>query len=244
MRIEIAESASDLARRAADVVCEVVEERRDATMALPSGSTPLEMYDELARRASAGVADLSGATVFAVDELYAIDPSHPATNASYFRRHVSGRITLRKLHVMRSDAAEPSNECARFVSLIELAGGLDLAVLGIGVNGHVAFNEPGSPFDSRARLVDLARSSREAYMEAFGSFGATPERGLTLGIADLMAARRVLLIADGEAKAAAVATALDGPVTESVPASALQQHRDALAVLDRMAASRLRRYAS
>jgi glucosamine-6-phosphate deaminase len=244
MRIEIAESATDLARRAAEAVCEIVEERRDAAMALPSGSTPLGMYDELARRASAGVADLSGTTIFAVDELYGIDPEHPATNASYFRRHVSGRMTLRTLHVMRSDAAESSRECARFVSLIEAAGGLDLAVLGIGVNGHIAFNEPGSPFASHARLVELARSSREAYAEAFGSFEATPSRGLTLGIADLMAARRVLLMADGETKAAAVAAALEGPVTELLPAAVLQLHTNALAVLDREAASQLGRYAS
>jgi glucosamine-6-phosphate deaminase len=196
------------------------------------------MYRELARRAARGEIDFTAVRAFAIDELYGVPSAHPATNASYFREHVDAALSLHTL-VMDSEAPDWETECARFVAQIVEAGGLDLAVLGIGRNGHLAFNEPGSPFDSVARRVALTRESREPYAEAFGSLEATPQFGLTLGLADLMAARSVLLLADGAAKARPVALALEGPLTEDVPASVLQRHADLTVVLDRDAAAQL-----
>jgi glucosamine-6-phosphate deaminase len=242
VRIMIAASEEQFARMAADVLCEALEQRPDAAIALPSGKTPRGLYDELARRVAEGRADLSGVTAFAIDELYGVPPGHPATNASYFARHVAPRIPLRALHVMASDAPDPAAECAAFTKLIEDAGGLELAVVGIGRNGHIAFNEPGSPFDSRARLVELTEETREPYVEAFGSLEATPARGLTLGIADLRAARRVVLLALGADKAEIVSQALEGAVTDAVPASVLRRHDNLTVVLDQPAGSRLTRW--
>lgn len=241
MRIEVLADEQQLARRAADLVCNLARERPDATLGLASGSTPLGLYGELARRAREGRADLSGITAFAIDELYGVASGHPATNASYFRQRLTSQVRLRGFHVMESEAADPEAECARFLDLIEKAGGLNLVVLGIGRNGHIAFNEPGSPFDSRARRVALAPETRAAYAPAFGSLGATPAEALTLGISDLLVARRVLQLATGDDKAPAVAAAFEGPPTEALPASALQRHADLTVLLDRAAASRLRR---
>jgi glucosamine-6-phosphate deaminase len=140
-----------------------------------------------------------------------------------------------RVRVMDGEVADADAECARFASMIEKAGGLDLCIVGIGVNGHPAFNEPGSSFDSRARRVRLEASTREPYVDAFGSFDATPEFGLTLGMQELLSARRVLLLANGAAKASIVARALEGPVSEDVPASALQKHGEVIVVLDEAA---------
>jgi glucosamine-6-phosphate deaminase len=230
------------ARMAADVLCEAVEQHPDAAIALPSGKTPLSFYDELARRVSERAVDFRGVTAFAIDELYGVPSDHPATNATYFSERVSPRIPLRALHVMASDAPDADAECARFTRLIENAGGLEVAVVGIGRNGHIAFNEPGSAFDSPARLVELTDDSRAQYTEAFGSLEATPPRGLTLGIGDLRAARRAVLLALGAEKAEVVSQALEGAVTEKLPASVLRRHPHFTVVLDQPAGSRLTRW--
>jgi glucosamine-6-phosphate deaminase len=238
MRCHVSDGPGDLALRAADAVCAAIERKRGSVLGLASGATPVGLYAELAARVRAGGADLRNISAFAVDELHGVPRGHPATNASYFGRHLSD-VPLRALHVPDSEAADPAAECGRFRRLIEAAGGFDLVVLGIGVNGHIAFNEPGTPFGSRARRARLADATRRAYAPAFGSFEATPEFGLTLGIADIVSAREVLLLASGAAKAGVIALALEGPVTEEVPASVLQVHAGLTVLLDREAAARL-----
>jgi glucosamine-6-phosphate deaminase len=239
METETFADEAALAVRAADLIAARLLERPEASLGLASGRTPLRLYAELGRRARAGALDCSRARAFAVDELHGVPRDHPATNASYFAQHLDG-LPLSAFHVMDSASDKPEAECARFRRLIEEAGGLDLVVLGIGANGHLAFNEPGSRFDSRCRRVALDRSTRESYAPFFGSLDATPAHGLTLGMEELLAARAVLLLASGDDKAEVVARALEGPLTEAVPASAVQRHPAARAILDRPAAARLR----
>jgi glucosamine-6-phosphate deaminase len=234
VQIEIADQA-DFGPRAADLVIDAIARKPEAVVGLPTGRTPLPLYAELRRGISAGKVDLSAARFFAIDELHGVPSDHPATNASYFARELPGLAVA----VMDSSAPDGDAECGRFVAQIERAGDLDLAIVGIGVNGHLAFNEPGSPFDSAARRVRLERPTREAYADAFGSFDATPAYGLTLGMSDLLSARQILLLASGAAKAAIVARALEGPVTIDIPASALQQHANVIVLLDREASADL-----
>ena len=239
MRVIVASDVRAMAARTAELICETVGRSPDATIGLPSARTPLAFYDQLVRRVSEGVADFSRVAAFAIDELHGVPRSHPATNASYFERVLAGRVRLRALHIMNSEAADPAEECARFRRLMVEEDGLDLVILGIGLNGHIAFNEPGSSFDSHARPVDLAPATRQVYESLFDSPRDVPSVGLTLGIADLLAAPRVLLLASGQGKAEIVARAVQGPVTETLPASALQRHADLTVVLDPEAASRL-----
>ena len=232
MRIEIV-SAESFANRAADLVCEALRLKPDLVVGLPTGRTPLGMYGELARRVPSREIEVGGVTVFAIDELHGVARDHAATNASYIARELAC-VPLR-VQVMDSEAPDGDAECARFAGAIAAAGGFDLVVLGIGVNGHLAFNEPGSALDSRARRVRLEQTTREPYVGAFGSFDATPAFGLTLGMAELLSARAVLLLANGASKASIVARALEGAVSEDVPASALQQHQNVTVLLDEAA---------
>ena len=233
MDIEVV-GGHDFGRRAADVVCEAVRRQPDIILGLPTGLTPLGMYADLIRRLTANEVDVGRATAFAIDELHGVARGQVATNASYIARTLAG-VPLR-VDVMDSTAPDGDAECVRFAAVIAAAGGLELTIVGIGRNGHLAFNEPGSAFDSRARRVRLAHTTREPYIDAFGSFEATPAFGLTLGMAELLASREVLLLANGSDKASIVARAFDGPVCEDVPASALQRHANVTALLDREAA--------
>ncbi len=238
MRIVVVESPDTLAVSAADVLAAVVRARPDAVIGLPSGETPVGLYREIERRVRAGALDLSRITVFAVDEFYGVPAGAPGTNAEYFAARLTAPV--RALHIPRSDAPDVEAEAARFAGLLRELGPLDLVTLGIGTNGHIAFNEPGSSFDSRTRPVVLTEETRQAHAEGFGGLDRVPRTGITIGIADILEARRALLLASGAAKAGILARALRGPETPDVPASALRRHPDLTVIADREAAAALR----
>jgi glucosamine-6-phosphate deaminase len=148
-------------------------------------------------------------------------------------------VPVRALHIPSPSEEDPSEHIEAFAGAVKRLGGFDLCVLGIGTNGHVAFNEPGSARGSRARVVDLAEETRRAHAATFGSLGAVPRRGLTLGIADLMESRALLVLAAGAHKAAPIARALDGAPSERTPASWLAGHPEITWLLDERAASDL-----
>jgi glucosamine-6-phosphate deaminase len=235
MPIEVVRDASAVARRAADIICGIARAKPDAVLGLPSGDTPRATYALLALRAEQGECDLSRVSVYAVDEFAGARRDTAGTNSMYFRREVN--LPVRTVHVPNPAANDPAEHIVAFAESIRRAGGFDLCVLGIGRNGHIAFNEPGSTAESRARVVDLDESSREAHAGAFGSLDAVPARGLTLGIADLLESRALLVIAQGAAKADIVARAIEGPQAADVPASWLRSHTDVTWLVDEAAAS-------
>jgi glucosamine-6-phosphate deaminase len=228
-----------LARAAADVICDAVRAQPDALLAFPTGITPIHAYAEIAERVERGDADFSRATVFAVDEFTGVTAATPGTNTVFYRDHLT--FPLATLHVPDPGAEDPEACIKAYARQLAGAGGIDLCVLGIGTNGHVAFNEPGSKRDSRARVIELAPTSRDAHAADFGSIEAVPDRAMTLGIADLLAARALLVLASGEHKASIVRDAIEGPETASIPASWLRTHHDLTWLLDEAAASLLSR---
>ena len=238
MRIEVVADGAALASRAADVVVEVVRARPRALLGMLTGRTPVETYAELNRRVAEHEADFSQATVFAIDEFAGATRTTPGTNSAFYAEHL--RFAPRELRCPDPAADDPDEHIRAFADEIRRAGGLDLCVLGIGRNGHIAFNEPGSPRDSRARVVDLEPASREAHARTFGSLEAVPAQGMTLGVADLLEARKILALALGTAKSAVVRDAIEGAQTAALPASWLQSHGDVTWVLDEAAASELR----
>lgn len=161
----------------------------------------------------------------------------PGTNAAFYRDRL--RMPFHQLRVPDAAATDPASEVAAFAATLQAAGGLDLCVLGIGLNGHIAFNEPGAGADSQARMVELTPQSREAHAAAFGGIERVPSRGMTLGIADILASAAILVLAQGAAKADIVRAAIEGPQAADVPASWLQRHDYTTWLLDDAAAARL-----
>jgi glucosamine-6-phosphate deaminase len=166
MLLEVLPDSAAVAHRAADVIAGVVAEKPDAHLGLPTGNTPLATYAELARRVAAGTADLSRAIIYAIDEFVGSARTTPGTNSAFYRAHV--QLRQRALHCPNPSARGPQEHIAAFTDAIRRSGGLDLCVLGIGVNGHIAFNEPGSALNSRARVVELAPVVARAIEDAPG----------------------------------------------------------------------------
>jgi glucosamine-6-phosphate deaminase len=237
MRVQVLADAASVAVAAADTICTVLRTQPAARIALPTGATPIAAYRELARLQQMGVCDLSRAVVYAIDEFVGVPAEAAGTNAAFYREHL--RIHVARIECADSGAADPEGEARSFAAGIRDAGGLDLCVLGVGANGHIAFNEPGSACDSRARVVRLEDSSRRAHAAAFGGLQRVPLLGLTLGIADLLEARRILVLAQGSHKASVVCAAIERPRTADVPASWLQSHGEVTWLLDEAAATEL-----
>ena len=202
-------------------------------LGLATGSTPIGLY----RRLCAAGLDWSRTTTFNLDEYAGLDPAHPQSYHHFMHAHLFGKVNLVP---ERTHIPKVSEGGAAFEARIAAAGGIDLQILGIGGNGHIGFNEPGSRMDSRTRLVPLAERTIADNARFFDSADQVPRTALTMGIGTILDARSILLMACGTGKSAAVARALEGPVTTAVPASALQRHADVHVLLDEAAASRLR----
>jgi glucosamine-6-phosphate deaminase len=222
-----------LSRTACDVIADALRLKPALCLGLPTGETPLGMYEELVRRYKDGTLDFSQVRTFNLDEYAGLPPHHPGSYHSYMRRHLFDHVNIKpeNIHIPNGAAADLQMECELYEKAMQDAGGIDLLVAGIGANGHIAFNEPGATLDSRTRVVDLAPETIANAKRQFGS-DPVPQRAITMGVATLLEARRILLIASGASKAHAVERAMRGPVSESAPASALQLHKNVLVILD------------
>lgn len=240
MEIVILPTPEDVGRLAAARIARLVEQRPDAVLGLATGSSPLAIYAELAARRAAGL-DLSRVSGFALDEYVGLPVSHPQSYAEVIRTEVTEPLGLDPdlVHVPDGMAADLAAACEAYDSAIARSGGVDLQILGIGANGHIGFNEPTSSFSSRTRVKTLAPRTREDNARFFDSIDEVPTHCVTQGLGTIREARELLLVAQGEAKAAAIAAAVEGPLTSMVPGSILQWHRTATVIVDEAAASRL-----
>ena len=207
-------------------------------LGLATGHTPIPLYEVLRDRVRLGEISIARfRPPFAIDEYVGTDPENQCANRAFFARHWGAIPTTRPVHQFDPSAPDLPAEAARFAAQLKDAGGLDVVILGIGVNGHLAFNEPGTAKEQAARLAELTIQTRASAATCFGD--AVPAHGLTLGLAEILAARRVLLLAMGEKKAEIVARALEGSVSSTCPASFLQEHPHCSVVLDTPAAAGL-----
>ncbi|GAY18313.1 glucosamine-6-phosphate deaminase [Mycobacterium sp. shizuoka-1] len=213
-------------------------------LGVATGGTPQRLYAELARRSAAGEIDLSGAFVVALDEYVGLAADDPHSYAAYVRDRVAEPLGIPSgnVFVPQGDSDDPAAAAAEFEARIAEIGGVDVQIAGIGSNGHLAFNEPGSPPDSTTRVVELSQRTRQDNARFFsGQVAAVPRRAITQGLATIGRARSILLLASGPEKACALAAAVDGPVGTDVPASLLQRHRDVTVIADRAACSKMSR---
>lgn len=241
MEVRVLKDYASLSSAAAEIVIDLVRRKPDCVLTLPSGGTPIGMYEALVRAYDEGRVDFSKITLFDLDTYAFLSDADPRSNYSYLMKHFAGKVNLDPARWLRLDGAgeRAAERAAGYEREIALAGGLDLAVIGIGHNGHIAYNEPGSSFESRTRLVELAGSTKSANARFVSSPDEVPAHGLTMGVGTMMDAREIVMLASGEGKAAIVARMVEGPVSEDVPATALRLHQRSLVILDQDAARRL-----
>lgn len=240
METVVLPTAAEVGEFAALELAAVVAGRPAAVLGLATGDSPLGAYTALARRVARGELDLSGASGFALDEYVGLAPSDPRSYRSVIDRTVTTPLGMRAAAVHVPDGS--ADDLAAAADAYERAiaeTGVDIQVLGIGSNGHIGFNEPGSPFATRTRVVALSRRTLLDNARFFASPDDVPTHALTQGIGTIMRAKRIVLLALGERKADAVQAAVEGPVTVDCPASVLQTHPDAVVIADEAAASRL-----
>jgi len=243
-------SASEIAVLAADTVEAVVRRKPAAVLGLATGSTPLPAYRELIRRSRTGTGpSYAAVTCFNLDEYVGLPTTDGRVHEQSYRATIARELTdgldIGPGQVNGPDPSPDGLPTAgeRYEALIAAAGGIDVQLLGIGSDGHLAFNEPGSSLASRTRVKTLTAQTRKDNARFFGSPDEVPNHVLTQGLGTILDARHLLLIVTGESKAGAVAAAVEGPVSASCPASVLQLHPHVTVLLDQAAASRLDRLA-
>jgi len=238
MQIVVHDDARTAATHVANDIAHCLRLMPSAVLGLATGETMRPVYRHLRGLIDEGDVPAGQFTSFNLDEFIGVPASHPGSFHTYMLTELLGHIGDAKNRCFLPDgmAADPVAEAARYDAEIAMRGGIDFQLLGIGQNGHIGFNEPGTPLDSRTTLIELSEQTRNS-LSAFGD--DSPHRAITMGIGTIMEADRCLLLATGQAKASAVKAMVGGPVSTDCPASVLQEHPDAVIVLDRDAASLL-----
>lgn len=243
MRVIVEVDHSGVSKRAARFVADLVRRRPNCVLGLATGGTPLGMYTELIRMHREEGLDFSRVVTFNLDEYVGLSATHPQSYRYFMQQNFFDHINIdaRDTHVPDGRALDFDAYCEQYERLIAEEGGIDLQVLGIGGDGHIAFNEPGSSLGSRTRLKTLTAETIRDNARFFGGEQQVPHLAITMGVGTILESRQCLLLAAGKNKAKAIRETIEGPITAQVTASALQLHRDVIAILDEEAARLLER---
>jgi glucosamine-6-phosphate deaminase len=244
MRVRIFHSAESASRALARDVARVLRANPAVVLGLPTGRTPIALYRELVRLHARGHADFSRATTFNLDEFAGLSSDDAGSYHTFMRRHLFDGVNLsrRRMHMLNGAARNARRECARYERAIAGSGGIDLQILGLGANGHIGFNEPASALIAATHKTRLKPATRRANAALFDHrLSRVPREALSMGMATILAARRIVLLATGAAKARCVRGMIEGAVTPRLPGSFLQLHPNVEVWLDRDAAARLGR---
>jgi glucosamine-6-phosphate deaminase len=238
MNLLVREDYASVSRAAAELMTDIIQANPAACLVLATGETPMGLYRELARRKERGELDSSRLRIFQLDAYLGIGPDDPRSLYGWLARSFLDPLAIPEANVVRlpGDAPDPSAVCGEYDRAVEAAGGFDLAVLGLGPNGHLGFNEPPSPPDAPTRVVELAPESVESNARYWGGQKRVPRRALTAGMALLLAARQTLLLVSGAPKREILRRTLSGPITPLVPASYLRCASGVTVIADQAAA--------
>jgi len=238
VRVIIESDAEAASRRAARFVAELIRKKPNCVLGLATGSTPLMAYRELIRLHEEESLDFSQVTTFNLDEYVGLGPTHPQSYRHFMQQSLFDHINIdsNRTNVPDGRALDFENHCRQYELRIRDAGGIDLQILGVGSDGHIAFNEPGSSLGSRTRLKTLTSETIRDNARFFGGEDKVPRLAVTMGVGTILESRRCVLLAFGPHKAAAVRDTVEGAVTAQVTASALQLHREVIGIFDEAAA--------
>ena len=225
MKWETFDTQEALSARAAELMFGAIQANPKVVLGLPTGRTPIGMYDRVIQECAREYRCFQDVVTFNLDEYAGVPPDHTGSYFTYMKRHLFDHVDLdpRNTHIPNGVAPNPDG----YEAEIRRAGGLDLTFLGLGRNGHIGFNEPGTPFDSRTRIVELTQSTRHANADLFPD-GHVPTHAITMGIGTILESRAIVLLAAGAGKEEAIARLRSGEVTEEFPASALWTHQDVI----------------
>jgi glucosamine-6-phosphate deaminase len=241
VRTVVRSSAQEASKVVAEQFAGQIRHQNESVLGLATGGTPIETYRQLIQMNRRGEADFRSVITFNLDEYIGLAGDHPQSYRAFMNANLFDQIDIRMDRTFVPDGCvkDVPGHCADYEAKIKAAGGIDLQLLGLGHNGHIAFNEPGSPASSRTRQVDLTAETIEKNARFFDSIEQVPRHAITMGIATILESREIILLALGEGKSDAVAQMLKGPITESFPASLLRNHQKVTVVLDESAASKV-----
>jgi glucosamine-6-phosphate deaminase len=241
MKVIVVKTLEEMGKKAAELIAEEIKKHATPVLGLATGSTPIPVYKELIRMHKEEGLDFSTTITFNLDEYVGLNPDHPQSYRYFMDKNLFDHININKknTHVPNGLAKDIDKFCEDYEEMIADVGGIDLQLLGIGSNGHIGFNEPGSSLGSLTRIKTLREKTIEDNARFFEKKEDVPTQAITMGIGTILKAKKVVLTAYGAKKADAIAKALEGPVTSMVPASALQLHRFATFVISEDAASKL-----
>lgn len=240
MNIIITEDYDELSEKASEIIIEHVRNKPDAVLGLATGSTPLGLYKRLVEDHKENGTSYKQIRAVNLDEYKGLTKDHPQSYAWFMRKNLFDRIDidLNNTYIETGTAKDEKSECERYDSILEQFP-RDIQLLGLGSNGHIAFNEPNTPFDSTTHVVTLADSTVKDNARLFSDISEVPRKAYTMGLKSIMQAKKILLLASGLNKADAVAKLMYGKPTEELPASIISEHKDCTVILDEKAASKL-----
>jgi len=241
MEVVIGRNYNEMSKLAAQMVAELLNTKPNAVLGMATGSTPLGLYQELVRMHTQAQLDFSRVMTFNLDEYVGLPGNHPQSYAYFMQEHFFQHVNIpaQNINIPSGTTSNYPAFCDWYEKRIAECGGIDLQILGIGTDGHIAFNEPTSSLSSRTRLKTLSKQTIDDNARFFEQREDVPVYAITMGVGTILEARQLLLVASGKPKARAIAQAVEGPVTSMVTASALQLHRDATVIVDEDAASEL-----
>ena len=241
MRIYKEKNYEEASIRAAQIVADQIKFKNDSVLGLATGTTPIGMYKTLVEKYKEGEITFKDVRTVNLDEYKGLTDEDKNSYHYFMKENLFSKvdIDLANTHLPNGMAEEPEEECKEYENLLRSLGGVDLQILGLGGNGHIGFNEPGTAFTETTHLVNLTESTIQANSRLFEKVEDVPKQAYSMGINSILDAKRILMIVTGESKAEALAKVVKGPVTEDIPGSILQRHRDVIIVCDEAAAAKL-----
>ncbi len=241
MKVIVVKDYDSLGKKTFALMKEILDNKPDAVIGLPTGSTPIAMYDEAAAACARGEVSFRDVVTFNLDEYVGLPPENPNSYHYFMNEHFHSRVDIlpENAHVPDGMADDIEAECERYEKTLEEQGPMDIMFLGMGLNGHLGFNEPSARIPEKTQTVDLTRTTISANARFFHSIEEVPTKAVTMGIGSIFSAKRLVCMANGKAKADIVAQVVKGEITPMIPASLLRIHPDATLVLDEEAASML-----
>lgn len=238
MKIVITKDYNELSERAASLVIEQLEKKPSSVLGLPTGITPLGLYQSLSRYRAQGKVSFAKAKIFNLDDYVNLPHDSLDSFWNYMKENLFSHIDIKEenIYLLDGNAKNLTDEAVNFERDIAQEGGIDLLILGIGMDGHLGFCEPGMSFNARTGVANLTKSTREVNAQNLLEIKQVPAQGITMGLGTIMDARKIILLASGRHKAFIIHQALYGPVKEDIPASILQRHPDCTVLLDAEAA--------